>query len=179
MKKFQLKYSAPKTKVNSAGKVEQQNQKKPDRYCATCSTITDIISKEPQSEEKSYKLTGSALFNKMFSDIKKAHIPVCSFSVYDSDFTHCYGSRINDRAVLLRCFSLPSVTVITAADGILSDPALRSRLVYRLYLSTNSYLMIIFDSFAYETFKDENLKIISSMLNELKITLTQQKAVNK
>lgn len=40
MKKFQLKYSAPKTKVNSAGKVEQQNQKKPDRYCATCSTIT-------------------------------------------------------------------------------------------------------------------------------------------
>lgn len=52
MKKFQLKYSAPKTKVNSAGKVEQQNQKKPDRYCATCSTITDIISKEPQSEEK-------------------------------------------------------------------------------------------------------------------------------
>lgn len=28
MKKFQLKYSAPKTKVNSAGKVEQQNQKK-------------------------------------------------------------------------------------------------------------------------------------------------------
>lgn len=27
MKKFQLKYSAPKTKVNSAGKVEQQNQK--------------------------------------------------------------------------------------------------------------------------------------------------------
>ena len=29
MKKFQLKYSAPKTKVNSAGKVEQQNQKKP------------------------------------------------------------------------------------------------------------------------------------------------------
>lgn len=30
MKKFQLKYSAPKTKVNSAGKVEQQNQKKPD-----------------------------------------------------------------------------------------------------------------------------------------------------
>ena len=162
MKKFQLKYSAPKTKVNSAGKVEQQNQKKPDRYCATCSTITDIISKEPQSEEKSYKLTGSALFNKMFSDIKKAHIPVCSFSVYDSDFTHCYGSRINDRAVLLRCFSLPSVTVITAA-----------------YLSTNSYLMIIFDSFAYETFKDENLKIISSMLDELKITLTQQKAVNK
>lgn len=76
-------------------------------------------------------------------------------------------------------FSLPSVTVITAADGILSDPALRSRLVYRLYLSTNSYLMIIFDSFAYETFKDENLKIISSMLDELKITLTQQKAVNK
>lgn len=80
MKKFQLKYSAPKTKVNSAGKVEQQNQKKPDRYCDTCSTITDIISKEPQSEEKSYKLTGSALFNKMFSDIKKlislyAHFP--------------------------------------------------------------------------------------------------------
>ena len=31
MKKFQLKYSAPKTKVNSAGKVEQQNQKKPNR----------------------------------------------------------------------------------------------------------------------------------------------------
>ena len=36
MKKFQLKYSAPKTKVNSAGKVEQQNQKKPQpqgRFC--------------------------------------------------------------------------------------------------------------------------------------------------
>ena len=172
MKKFQLKYSAPKTKVNSAGKVEQQNQKKPDRYCATCSTITDIISKEPQSEEKSYKLTGSALFNKMFSDIKKAHIPVCSFSVYDSDFTFCYGNVINNRAVLLNYYSLSSVAVITAADGIL-------RLVYRLYLSTNSYLMIIFDSFAYETFKDENLKIISSMLDELKITLIQQKAVNK
>ena len=152
MKKFQLKYSAPKTKVNSAGKVEQQNQKKPDRYCATCSTITDI---------------------------KKAHIPVCSFSVYDSDFTFCYGNVINNRAVLLNYYSLSSVAVITAADGILSDPALRSRLVYRLYLSTNSYLMIIFDSFAYETFKDENLKIISSMLDELKITLTQQKAVNK
>ena len=105
MKKFQLKYSAPKTKVNSAGKVEQQNQKKPDRYCATCSTITDIISKEPQSEEKSYKLTGSALFNKMFSDIKKAHIPVCSFSVYDSDFTFCYGNVINNRAVLLNYYS--------------------------------------------------------------------------
>ena len=72
-----------------------------------------------------------------------------------------------------------AIAVITAADGILSDPALRSRLVYRLYLSTNSYLMIIFDSFAYETFKDENLKIISSMLDELKITLIQQKAVNK
>lgn len=179
MKKFQLKYSAPKTKVNSAGKVEQQNQKKPDRYCDTCSTITDIISKEPQSEEKSYKLTGSALFNKMFSDIKKAHIPVCSFSVYDSDFTFCYGNVINNRAVLLNYYSLSSVAVVTAADGILSDPALRSRLVYRLYLSTNSYLMIIFDSFAYETFKDENLKIISSMLDELKITLIQQKAVNK
>lgn len=109
MKKFQLKYSAPKTKVNSAGKVEQQNQKKPDRYCDTCSTITDIISKEPQSEEKSYKLTGSALFNKMFSDIKKAHIPVCSFSVYDSDFTFCYGNVINNRAVLLNYYSLSSV----------------------------------------------------------------------
>lgn len=33
--------------------------------------------------------------------------------------------------------------------------------------------------FGYETFKDENLKIISSMLDELKITLIQQKAVNK
>ena len=179
MKKFQLKYSAPKTKVNSAGKVEQQNQKKPDRYCDTCSTITDIISKEPQSEEKSYKLTGSALFNKMFSDIKKAHIPICAFSVYDSDFTHCYGSRINDRAVLLRCFSLPSVTVITAADGILSNPMLRSRLVCRIYLSADSYLMIILDSFAYETFKEDNLKIISSMLEKLKITLINQKAVIK
>lgn len=86
---------------------------------------------------------------------------------------------INNRAVLLNYYSLSSVAVITAADGILSDPALRSRLVYRLYLPTNSYLMIIFDSFAYETFKDENLKIISSMLDELKITLIQQKAVNK
>lgn len=90
-----------------------------------------------------------------------------------------YGNVINNRAVLLNYYSLSSVAVITAADGILSDPALRSRLVYRLYLSTNSYLMIIFDSFAYETFKDENLKIISSMLDELKITLIQQKAVNK
>lgn len=115
----------------------------------------------------------------MFSDIKKAHIPVCSFSVYDSDFTFCYGNVINNRAVLLNYFSLSSVAVITAADGIISNPVLRSRLVYRLYLSTNSYLMIIFDSFAYETFKDENLKIISSMLDELKITLIQQKAVNK
>lgn len=97
----------------------------------------------------------------------------------DSDFTFCYGNVINNRAVLLNYYSLSSVAVITAADGILSDPALRSRLVYRLYLSTNSYLMIIFDSFAYETFKDENLKIISSMLDELKITLIQQKAVNK
>lgn len=179
MKKFQLKYSAPKTKVNSAGKVEQQNQKKPDRYCDTCSTITDIISKEPQSEEKSYKLTGSALFNKMFSDIKKAHIPVCSFSVYDSDFTFCYGNVINNRAVLLNYYSLSSVTVITAADGILSNPMLRSRLVCRIYLSADSYLMIILDSFAYETFKEDNLKIISSILEKLKITLINQKAVIK
>lgn len=179
MKKFQLKYSAPKTKVNSAGNVEQQNQKKPDRYCDTCSTITDIISKEPQSEEKSYKLTGSALFNKMFSDIKKAHIPVCSFSVYDSDFTFCYGNVINNRAVLLNYYSLSSVAVITAADGILSNPMLRSRLVCRIYLSADSYLMIILDSFAYETFKEDNLKIISSILEKLKITLINQKAVIK
>ena len=179
MKKFQLKYSAPKTKVNSAGKVEQQNQKKPDHYCDTCSTITDIISKEPQSEEKSYKLTGSALFNKMFSDIKKAHIPVCSFSVYDSDFTFCYGNVINNRAVLLNYYSLSSVAVITAADGILSNPMLRSRLVCRIYLSADSYLMIILDSFAYETFKEDNLKIISSILEKLKITLINQKAVIK
>lgn len=178
MKKFQLKYSAPKTKVNSAGKVEQQNQKKPDRYCATGSTITDIISKEPQSEEKSYKLTGSALFNKLFADIKKAHIPVCSFSVYDSDFTFCYGNVINNRAVLLNYYSLSSVAVITAADGIISNPVLRSRLVYRLYLSANGYLMIILDSFAFETFKNDNLRIISSILNDLKNTLIQQKAVN-
>ena len=158
MKKFQLKYSAPKTKVNSAGKVEQQNQKKPDRYCATCSTMSitnKILTNAEQSEENSNQLTDSALFAKTFADFKNAHIPICAFSVYDSDFTHCYGNRINDRAVLLRCFSLPSVTVITAADGILSNPMLRSRLVCRIYLSVDSYLMIILDSFAYETFKEE------------------------
>ena len=145
MKKFQLKYSAPKTKVNSAGKVEQQNQKKPDRYCATCSTMSitnKILTNAEQSEENSNQLTDSALFAKTFADFKNAHIPICAFSVYDSDFTHCYGNRINDRAVLLRCFSLPSVTVITAADGILSNPMLRSRLVCRIYLSVDSYLMM-------------------------------------
>ena len=68
---------------------------------------------------------------------------------------------------------------ITAADGILSDPALRSRLVCRIYLSVDSYLMIILDSFAYETFKEDNLKIISSILEKLKITLINQKAVIK
>ena len=115
----------------------------------------------------------------MFSDIKKAHIPVCSFSVYDSDFTFCYGNVINNRAVLLNYYSLSSVAVITAADGILSDPALRSRLVCRIYLSADSYLMIILDSFAYETFKEDNLKIISSILEKLKITLINQKAVIK
>lgn len=39
--------------------------------------------------------------------------------------------------------------------------------------------MIILDSFAYETFKEDNLKIISSILEKLKITLINQKAVIK
>lgn len=183
MKKLQLKYSTPKIKLNSVKKLcENKDNSSNIKNCATCSTMSitnKILTNAEQSEENSIQLTDSALFAKTFADFKNAHIPVCSFSVYDSDFTFCYGNVINNRAVLLNYYSLSSVAVITAADGILSDPALRSRLVYRLYLSTNSYLMIIFDSFAYETFKDENLKIISSMLDELKITLIQQKAVNK
>lgn len=147
--------------------------------CSTMSITNKILTNAEQSEENSIQLTDSALFAKTFADFKNAHIPICAFSVYDSDFTHCYGSRINDRAVLLRCFSLPSVTVITAADGILSNPMLRSRLVCRIYLSADSYLMIILDSFAYETFKEDNLKIISSILEKLKITLINQKAVIK
>lgn len=55
----------------------------------------------------------------------------------------------------------------------------RSVLVCRIYLSVDSYLMIILDSFAYETFKEDNLKIISSILEKLKITLINQKAVIK
>lgn len=179
MKSLQLKYSTPKIKVNSVRRAAELSQKKSDSICATCSTIKEIISEELQSEEKNCNLTGSALFAKMFSDIKEAHIPVCSFSVYDNDFTFCYGNAINNRAVLLNYYSLSSVAVITAADGIISNPILRSRLVYKLYLSANNYLMIIFDSFAYETFKDDNLIIISSILNDLKNTLIQQKAVNK
>ena len=143
------------------------------------SITNKILTNAEQSEENSIQLTDSALFAKTFADFKNAHIPICAFSVYGSDFTHCYGNRINDRAVLLRCFSLPSVTVITAADGILSNPMLRSRLVCRIYLSVDSYLMIILDSFAYETFKEDNLKIISSILEKLKITLINQKAVIK
>ncbi len=178
MKRLQLKYSTPKIKVNSVRKATEQSQKKSDSICATGSTINKIISEELQSEEKNCTLTGAALFTKMFSDIKKSHIPVCSFSVYDSNLTFCYGNAISDRTVLLNYFSLSSVAVITAADGIISNPVLRSRLVYRLYLSANGYLMIILDSFAFETFKDDNLRIISSILNDLKNTLIQQKAVN-
>ena len=177
MKKLQLKYSTPKIKLNSVKKLcENKDNSSNIKNCATCSTMSitnKILTNAEQSEENSNQLTDSALFAKTFADFKNAHIPICAFSVYDSDFTHCYGSRINDRAVLLRCFSLPSVTVITAADGILSNPMLRSRLVCRIYL------MIILDSFAYETFKEDNLKIISSILEKLKITLINQKAVIK
>ena len=183
MKKLQLKYSTPKIKLNSVKKLcENKDNSSNIKNCATCSTMSitnKILTNAEQSEENSIQLTDSALFAKTFADFKTAHIPICAFSVYDSDFTHCYGSRINDRAVLLRCFSLPSVTVITAADGILSNPMLRSRLVCRIYLSADSYLMIILDSFAYETFKEDNLKIISSILEKLKITLINQKAVIK
>ena len=179
MKKLQLKYSTPKIKVNSVKKQTESNDNSSIKNCATCSTTNKILIDAEQSDEKNNQLTEMALFAKAFTDFKNAHIPICAISVYDSDFAYCYGSKINDRAVLLHYFSLPSVTVITAADGILSNSVLRSRLVCRLYLSANSYLMIILDSFAYETFKDDNLKIILSILERLKLTLVNQKAVIK
>ena len=113
MKKLQLKYSTPKIKLNSVKKLcENKDNSSNIKNCATCSTMSitnKILTNAEQSEENSIQLTDSALFAKTFADFKNAHIPICAFSVYDSDFTHCYGSRINDRAVLLRCFSLPSV----------------------------------------------------------------------
>lgn len=108
MKKLQLKYSTPKIKLNSVKKLcENKDNSSNIKNCATCSTMSitnKILTNAEQSEENSIQLTDSALFAKTFADFKNAHIPICAFSVYDSDFTHCYGSRINDRAVLLRCF---------------------------------------------------------------------------
>ena len=111
MKKLQLKYSTPKIKLNSVKKLcENKDNSSNIKNCATCSTMSitnKILTNAEQSEENSIQLTDSALFAKTFADFKNAHIPICAFSVYDSDFTHCYGSRIN--AVSYTHLTLPTI----------------------------------------------------------------------
>lgn len=163
----EIKLSKKKFKQYKKLKLMRVNEKEKKQKLQNHSSNTKKIKQSHFTPEQLILKYIKDLFNNFRQELNIADFSLYSYSRFESNIIKHLAGKVETDLIAEKYLSFSKTTILVNPEGLQDDDTFKSRIILQLSYNNIHYL-IVFSSYAMETFKAEKLAYIIHYLKHIK-----------